>query len=131
MIGTEVVRVLLDRMTSDASAVLFGGIAKDQPYPEATMVTAFDGGVATLVNTRGPDRATPGHVIHPGAAGDTPRWANADHPAKSRTPIGRLVTSDEVTWARMARTASAWLQLALNRLSPADSALTPWHWRTR
>lgn len=62
------------------------------------MVTAFNGGVATLVNTLAVEIA-PHRVnaIHPGVVGDTPRWANVEHPAKSRTPIRRLVTSDEVT----------------------------------
>lgn len=95
---TEVVRVLVDRMTPDASVVLFGGLAKDQPYPGSTMVTAFNGGIATLVNTLAVEIA-PHRVnaIHPGVVGDTPRWANVEHPAKTRTPIGRLVTSDEIT----------------------------------
>ncbi len=95
---TEVVRVLLDRMTPEAAVVLFGGLAKDQPYPGSTVVTAFNGGVATLVNTLAVEIA-PHRVnaIHPGVVGDTPRWVNVDHPAKSRTPIGRLVTSDEIT----------------------------------
>ena len=94
---TEVIRVLRDRFTPTASVVLFGGLAKDRPYPGSTIVTAFNGGIATLVTTLAlelaPHRV---NVIHPGVVGDTPRWRDAGHPHESRTPIGRLVTSDEI-----------------------------------
>jgi NADP-dependent 3-hydroxy acid dehydrogenase YdfG len=46
MVGyTEVVRVLRSRFEPDASVVLFGGLAKDRPYPGSTMVSAFNGGI--------------------------------------------------------------------------------------
>jgi NAD(P)-dependent dehydrogenase (short-subunit alcohol dehydrogenase family) len=95
---TETVRCLHDRFTPSAAVVLFGGMAKDRPYPGSTIVTAHNGGVSALVKTLAieiaPHRV---NAIHPGVVGDSPRWrAVVDHPATARTPIGRLVTMDEV-----------------------------------
>jgi NAD(P)-dependent dehydrogenase (short-subunit alcohol dehydrogenase family) len=95
---TETVRCLHDRFTPSAAVVLFGGIAKDRPYPGSTIVTAHNGGVSALVRTLAieiaPHRV---NAIHPGVVGDSPRWRHVvDHPAIARTPIGRLVTMDEV-----------------------------------
>ena len=42
---TEVVRVLRPRFAPAASVVLFGGLAKERPYPGSTMVTVFNSGV--------------------------------------------------------------------------------------
>jgi NAD(P)-dependent dehydrogenase (short-subunit alcohol dehydrogenase family) len=95
---TEVVRVLHPRFSADASVVLFGGLAKDRPYPGSTMVTTFNGGVSGLVKTLAieiaPHRV---NAIHPGVVGDSPKWRHVtDHPHIGRTPIGRLVTMEEV-----------------------------------
>jgi NAD(P)-dependent dehydrogenase (short-subunit alcohol dehydrogenase family) len=95
---TETVRVLRPRFAPGASVVLFGGLAKERPYPGSTMVTAFNGGVSSLVKTLAieisPHRV---NALHPGVVGDSPKWrAVANHPAAARTPIGRLVTMDEV-----------------------------------
>jgi NAD(P)-dependent dehydrogenase (short-subunit alcohol dehydrogenase family) len=47
--------------------VLFGGLAKERP------------------------------AIHPGLIGDSPKWRDVtDHPHIAATPIGRLVTMEEV-----------------------------------
>jgi hypothetical protein len=79
----ETVRVLLDRFNPDASVVLFGGLAKDRPYPGSSMVTTFNGGVSG-----------------PGVVGDTGKWRDVgEHLAVARTPIGRLVTMAEVAEA--------------------------------
>ena len=40
----EVVHVLLDRLAPDSSIVLFGGQAKDRPYPGSTTVSTVNGG---------------------------------------------------------------------------------------
>jgi NAD(P)-dependent dehydrogenase (short-subunit alcohol dehydrogenase family) len=95
---TEVVRVLHRRFRPGASVVLFGGIAKERPYPGSTIVTAFNGGVTGLVKTLAVEIA-PYRVnaLHPGVVGDSPKWsAILNHPHVARTPIGRLVTMDEV-----------------------------------
>ena len=95
---TEVVRVLGPRLTPDAAVVLFGGLAKDRPYPGSTMVSAFNGGIAALVRTLAVELA-PHRVnaLHPGVVGDSPKWRDvADHPHVQRTPLGRLVTMEEI-----------------------------------
>jgi len=95
---TETVRVLSNRFTPTASVVLFGGVAKDRPYPGSTIVTTFNAGLSGLVKTLAVELAPHRvNVIHPGVVGDSPKWKKvADHPAIPRTPIGRLVTMDEI-----------------------------------
>jgi NAD(P)-dependent dehydrogenase (short-subunit alcohol dehydrogenase family) len=94
----EVVRVLRDRFTPAASVVLFGGLAKERPYPGSTMVTTFNAGLTGLVRTLAVEIA-PHRVnaLHPALIGDSPKWQGADLTMQvQRTPIGRLVTMDEV-----------------------------------
>lgn len=98
---TETVRVLSPRFRPAASVVLFGGLAKERPYPGSTMVTAFNGGVSGLVKTLAveiaPHRVT---ALHPGVVGDSPKWRDVPgHPHVARTPIGRLVTMEEIAHA--------------------------------
>ena len=95
---TETVRILHPRFRPDASVVLFGGLARERPYPGSTIVTAFNGGVSGLVKTLAVEIA-PHRVnaLHPGVVGDSPKWsAVPNHPHVARTPIGRLVTMDEI-----------------------------------
>jgi NAD(P)-dependent dehydrogenase (short-subunit alcohol dehydrogenase family) len=98
---TETVRVLRARFRPGASVVLFGGLAKDKPYPGSTMVTVFNQGISGLVKTLAVEIA-PHRVnaIHPAAVGDSPKWRGfTDHPSVARTPLGRLVTMNEVAGA--------------------------------
>lgn len=97
---TTVVHALLDRLTPDSSVLLFGGMAKDRPYPGSTNVSIVNAGVLgmvrTLVTELAPVRV---NSIHPGAVGDSPYWAGADgilEGARSQTPTGRLATMGEV-----------------------------------
>ncbi len=99
MVGyPEVVRVLRSRLTPLASVVLFGGVAKDRPYPGSTMVTTFNGGVSALVRTLAIELAPHRiNALHPGVVGDSPKWRDVpNHPHVQRTPLGRLVTMEEV-----------------------------------
>ncbi len=62
------------------------------------MVTTHNGGVSGLVKTLAIEIA-PHRVngLHPGAVGDSPKWREVSrHPHLPRTPIGRLVTMDEI-----------------------------------
>lgn len=97
---TEVVHTLRSRLTDDASVVLFGGMAKERPYPGSTTVTTVNGGVVgltrTLVEELRPMRV---NSIHPGVVGDSPYWAvkpAAIARYTSETPIGRLTTMAEI-----------------------------------
>jgi NAD(P)-dependent dehydrogenase (short-subunit alcohol dehydrogenase family) len=102
MVGyTEVVRVLRSRFAPQAAVVLFGGLAKDRPYPGSTMVSAFNGGITALVRTLAIELAPHRiNALHPGVVGDSPKWRDVpDHPHVQRTPLGHLVTMQEVAEA--------------------------------
>jgi NAD(P)-dependent dehydrogenase (short-subunit alcohol dehydrogenase family) len=102
---TEVLHCLCTRMHDDTSVLLFGGLAKDRPYPGSTTVTSVNGAVSTMVRTLATELAPVRvNALHPGIVGDSPAWINADEMlarTKERTPTGRLVTMDEVTDAAM------------------------------
>lgn len=98
---TEVVHALSDRLTGDASILIFGGCAKLRPYPGSTTVTtvnaAVDGLVRTMVAELAPLRV---NGIHPGIVADSPYWApktEALEGTKSKTPSGRLVLMQDVS----------------------------------
>jgi NAD(P)-dependent dehydrogenase (short-subunit alcohol dehydrogenase family) len=96
---TEVVHTLLDRMDGDSAIVLFGGLAKDRPYPGSTTVSTVNGGVVAMVRTLATELAPIRvNAIHPGIVGDSPFWSgkNLDH-VVARTPTGRLTTMADVT----------------------------------
>lgn len=98
----EVVHVLSSRFTPDASVVLFGGLAKERPYPGSTTVTTVNGGVNNMIKTLAVELAPVRvNAVHPGIVGDSPAW-NGKPPAVlqrvvDRTPLGRLVTMQEVS----------------------------------
>lgn len=97
---TEVVHTLRSRLTDDASIVLFGGMAKERPYPGSTTVTTVNGGVVgltrSLVEELKPLRV---NSIHPGVVGDSPYWSEKTAAVarySSETPIGRLASMAEI-----------------------------------
>lgn len=98
---TEVIHALAPRFTPDASIVLFGGLAKERPYPGSTTVATVNGGVNNMIKTLavelGPVRV---NAVHPGIVGDSPAWSGKPPEmlkrVVDRTPLGRLVTTDEV-----------------------------------
>jgi NAD(P)-dependent dehydrogenase (short-subunit alcohol dehydrogenase family) len=97
---TEVIHALAPRLRDDSSILIYGGLARDRPYPGSTTVTTVNGGVTSLVRTLvielAPIRV---NAIHNGIVGDSPQWrdmAPERHKALvDRTPIGRLVTMAE------------------------------------
>ncbi|GAA1617881.1 SDR family oxidoreductase [Actinoplanes couchii] len=95
---TEAIRVLRDRFGPSASVVVFGGLAKERPYPGSTVITTFNSAITGLIKTLALELAPHRiNALHPALVGDSPRWAGADlgH-MTARTPIGRLITMDEV-----------------------------------
>lgn len=98
---TEVVHALLSRMSPEAAIVIFGGRAKDRPYPGSTTVSTINGGVVGLVNTMALEIA-PIRVngLHPGIVGDSPFWsAKPDEVLagyRARTPSGSLPTMADI-----------------------------------
>ncbi len=98
---TEIVHALLDRLSGDSAVVMFGGRAKDRPYPGSTTVTTVNGGISALIRTLAIELAPIRfNAIHPGIVGDSPFWAGKPLDAViARTPIGRLATMAEVVEA--------------------------------
>lgn len=98
----EVVHALLPQMRADGCVLLYGGMAKERPYPGSATVTTINGGVSTLVRAMSVE-LSPLRVnaIHPGVVGETPYWA--DKPAgvldalSARTLTKKLVTIKDVT----------------------------------
>jgi NAD(P)-dependent dehydrogenase (short-subunit alcohol dehydrogenase family) len=98
---TEVVHALVPQLSDDGAILIFGGLARDRPYPGSTTVTTVNGGVTglvrTLVTELAPIRV---NALHPAIVGDSPQWR--DMPPErfealvQRTPTGRLVTMAEV-----------------------------------
>jgi NAD(P)-dependent dehydrogenase (short-subunit alcohol dehydrogenase family) len=98
---TEAVHALLPRFVDGAAVLIFGGLARDRPYPGSTTVTTVNGAVTGLVRTLVIELApTRVNAIHPAIVGDSPQWR--DMPRErfdalvERTPTGRLVTMAEV-----------------------------------
>lgn len=105
---TETVHALLGRLpeSNDTGIVLFGGRAKDAPYPGSTTVATINGGVEGLVHSMALELAPMRvNALHPGIIGDSPFWA--DKPAavlegyESRTPGGKLATMADIVGATM------------------------------
>src|SRR3990172_6534622 len=101
---TECVHVLAPKMNDDSSILIFGGLARNQPYPGSTTITTVNGGVSTLINSLAIELAPIRvNAIHPGQVGDTPLWAAKPKEVlenlKARTALGRLVTIADITHA--------------------------------
>ena len=98
---TEVVHTLLPRLADDSAILMYGGLARDRPYPGSTTVTTVNGAVTSLVRTLvielAPRRV---NALHPAIVGDSPQWINMPEERfqalVQRTPTGRLVTMAEV-----------------------------------
>ncbi|MGC5567843.1 SDR family NAD(P)-dependent oxidoreductase [Streptomyces sp. FR-108] len=93
---TTVVHTLRSRISPTGSVLLFGGLAKDAPYPGSTTVTTVNAGVMGLVTTLSKEIAPVRvNAIHPGVVGDSPYWAGNEavlEPARERTLTGVLPT---------------------------------------
>jgi NAD(P)-dependent dehydrogenase (short-subunit alcohol dehydrogenase family) len=97
---TEVVHTLLGRLRPDASIVMFGGLAKERPYPGSLTVSTVNAGVLGLVRSLvvelKPIRV---NSLHPGLVEDSPYWEErqpALEVARGKTPIGRLARMADI-----------------------------------
>jgi NAD(P)-dependent dehydrogenase (short-subunit alcohol dehydrogenase family) len=98
---TEIVHALLPGMHDESAIVIFGGRAKDKPYPGSTTVSTVNGGVVGMVHSLALELA-PIRVngLHPGIIGDSPYWAGnaaALERTVGRTPIGRTASMADIT----------------------------------
>jgi len=102
---TEVLHCLHPRFHDDSSVLLFGGLAKEKPYPGSTTVTSVNGAVETMVRTLAIELAPVRvNALHPGIVGDSPYWEGNDAMLKAvleRTPTQRLVTMEDITGAAL------------------------------
>jgi len=100
---TEVAHTLFPRMGAGASAVLFGGLASERPYPGSTSITTVNGAVSSLIRTLAVELAPVRfNAIHPGIISDTPAWSDKKEAItniEKRTPGGRLATTEDVVHA--------------------------------
>jgi NAD(P)-dependent dehydrogenase (short-subunit alcohol dehydrogenase family) len=97
---TAVVSTLASRMAPGSSVLLFGGMAKDYPYPGSTTVSAVNGAVTGLVRTMSVELAPVRvNAIHPGPIEDSPYWegntAVLDHNRKLSL-AGRLGSMNDI-----------------------------------
>jgi NAD(P)-dependent dehydrogenase (short-subunit alcohol dehydrogenase family) len=101
----EVVHALAPRLTPNASIVLFGGQARERPYPGSTTTTITNGGISSMVRTLALELAPIRvNAIHPGVVGDSPAWAGNEaflEMGKSKTLNKRLTTMDDCVSATM------------------------------
>jgi NADP-dependent 3-hydroxy acid dehydrogenase YdfG len=79
---TEVVHALMDRLRDDSSILIFGGLAKEHPYPGSMTVTTINHGVDGLVRSLTFELA--------------PIRVNAIHAHRARTTTGRLVQMQDI-----------------------------------
>ena len=102
---TEVLHTLCPALHDGSSVLLFGGLAKERPYPGSTTVTSINGAVATMVRTFAIELAPVRvNAIHPGIVGDSPYWtdnAAVIEAVIQRTPTGRTITTEQVTDAAL------------------------------
>jgi NAD(P)-dependent dehydrogenase (short-subunit alcohol dehydrogenase family) len=95
---TQTIHTLLDRFSDTTTVVLFGGRAKDRPYPGSTTVTTVNGGISSLIRTLAIELAPIRfNAIHPGIVGDSPFWEDKALDAiLARTPTGKLATMADI-----------------------------------
>jgi NAD(P)-dependent dehydrogenase (short-subunit alcohol dehydrogenase family) len=94
----EIVHALLPELTDESSMVLFGGRAKDRPYPGSTTVTTVNGGVSAMIRSLAVELSPIRfNALHPGIVGDSPYWKDKPLDAiLARTPTQRLVTMADI-----------------------------------
>jgi len=97
----EVIHALVPKFIDTASVVLFGGRAKDRPYPGSITVTTVNGGVSSMIRALAIELAPIRfNALHPGIVGDSPYWKDKPLDAVlARTPTQRLVTMADVVEA--------------------------------
>lgn len=99
----EVIHAVLDRIepTVDSGIVLFGGRAKDAPYPGSITVSTANGGIDGLMNALALELAPIRvNALHPGIIGDSPFWASRPEAVagyERRTPGGNLAEMADIT----------------------------------
>jgi NAD(P)-dependent dehydrogenase (short-subunit alcohol dehydrogenase family) len=85
----EVVHALLPRFTPEAAIVLYGGMARERPYPGSTTVSSVNGGVSALTRSLAVELAPVRvNAVHPGFVSDSPYWAGNTQVTEAGDRIG-------------------------------------------
>ncbi|MFJ5281475.1 SDR family oxidoreductase [Streptomyces parvulus] len=113
---TAVIAALAERLTPHAAVLLFGGGAKDYPYPGSTTLTAVNAAVTGMVRTLSVELA-PVRVngIHPGPIRDSPFWQGKAELADTLAKFQAETLTGEL--GGMADIVDACLFLLENRLA--------------
>jgi NAD(P)-dependent dehydrogenase (short-subunit alcohol dehydrogenase family) len=97
---TAVVSSMRNRLAEDGSVVMFGGRAKDRPYPGGMTVSTVNAGISGMVPALAlqlaPRRV---NAIHPGIVADSPYWSENQefcNQVRQATPTGRNVTVEDI-----------------------------------
>jgi NAD(P)-dependent dehydrogenase (short-subunit alcohol dehydrogenase family) len=103
---TSVVAALAPRFAADSAVLMFGGNAKDRPYPGSTTLTTVNAGLAGLTRALAIELAPVRvNAIHPGIVADSPAWRDAPaeflDEVRQSTPTGKLVTLADVVGASL------------------------------
>lgn len=95
---TATINTLIPQLSAESAVLLFGGRAKDRPYPGSTTITTVNGGISSLIRALAIELAPIRfNAIHPGIVGDSPFWNQKPLEAViARTPTGRLTTMADV-----------------------------------
>lgn len=103
---TTVVAALAPRFAAGSTVLMFGGNAKDRPYPGSTTLTAVNAGLAALTRSLAIELAPVRvNAIHPGIVADSPAWRDASREflddVRNATPTRRLTTVEDVVDASL------------------------------
>ena len=97
---TATVSALLPSLHDESSVVLFGGRAKDRPYPGSLTVTSVNGAMSSMIRALATElKPIRFNTLHPGIVGDSPYWEGKTQALENtlaRTPTGRLATMDDI-----------------------------------
>lgn len=113
---TAVIAALAERLAPNAAVLLFGGGAKDYPYPGSTTLTAVNAAVTGMVRTLSIELAPVRvNAIHPGPIGDSPFWQSRPELADTLAQFRSKTLTGEL--GRMADIVDACRFLLENRLA--------------
>ncbi len=91
---------LQQRFERNGSILMFGGMAKDRPYPGSTTVSSVNAAITGLVNAMMHElKPLRINSIHPGVVGDSPYWADNEAAlefGRRVTVTGQLPTMDDM-----------------------------------
>jgi NAD(P)-dependent dehydrogenase (short-subunit alcohol dehydrogenase family) len=100
---SEVIHTLVPRFDDESAIVIYGGMAKERPYPGSTTISTVNAGVVgltrSLVEELRPVRI---NSLHPGIVGDSPYWAGKPAAIEnyvSQSPLDRLATMQDIVGA--------------------------------